>query len=106
MNIRLHEKYNKEITKNLKDKFKYKNNLEIPKLLKVVINKYVKKKNEPIKPILKDSILIFMISIVCEYIYTNFKSIFELEYIIIEVIFYISFFCINYISFIFLTRFI
>ena len=38
MNIRLQEKYNKEITKNLKEKFKYKNNLEIPKLEKVVIN--------------------------------------------------------------------
>ena len=38
MNIRLHEKYKKEITKNLKDKFKYKNDLEIPKLEKVVIN--------------------------------------------------------------------
>jgi len=38
MNIRLWEKYNKEITKNLKDKFKYKNDLEIPKLEKVVIN--------------------------------------------------------------------
>ena len=38
MNIRLHDKYNKEITKILKDKFKYKNDLEIPKLEKVVIN--------------------------------------------------------------------
>jgi len=38
MNIRLQERYNKEITKNLKEKFKYKNNLEIPKLEKVVIN--------------------------------------------------------------------
>ena len=38
MNIRLQEKYNKEISKNLKDKFKYKNELEIPKLQKVVIN--------------------------------------------------------------------
>ena len=38
MNIRLQEKYNKEITKNLKDKFKYKNDLEIPRLKKVVIN--------------------------------------------------------------------
>ena len=38
MNVRLQEKYNKEITKNLKDKFKYKNDLEIPKLEKVVIN--------------------------------------------------------------------
>ena len=38
MNIRLQEKYKKEITKTLKDKFKYKNNLEIPKLEKVVIN--------------------------------------------------------------------
>ena len=38
MNIRLHEKYKKEITKTLKDKFKYKNDLEIPKLEKVVIN--------------------------------------------------------------------
>ena len=38
MNIRLQEKYKKEITKTLKDKFKYKNDLEIPKLEKVVIN--------------------------------------------------------------------
>ncbi len=38
MNTRLQEKYKKEIVKNLKDKFKYKNDLEIPKLEKVVIN--------------------------------------------------------------------
>ena len=38
MYIRLQEKYKKEITKTLKDKFKYKNDLEIPKLEKVVIN--------------------------------------------------------------------
>ena len=38
MDIRLQEKYKKEITKTLKDKFKYKNNLEIPKLEKIVIN--------------------------------------------------------------------
>ena len=38
MNIRLQDKYKKEITKTLKDKFKYKNNLEIPKLEKIVIN--------------------------------------------------------------------
>ena len=38
MNIRLYEKYKKEITKSLKNKFKYKNDLEIPKLEKVVIN--------------------------------------------------------------------
>ena len=38
MNTRLQEKYKKEITKTLKDKFKYKNDLEIPKLEKVVIN--------------------------------------------------------------------
>ena len=38
MNTRLHDKYNKEITKNLKDKFKYQNDLEIPRLEKVVIN--------------------------------------------------------------------
>ena len=38
MNIRLQEKYKKEITKTLKDKFKYKNDLEVPKLEKVVIN--------------------------------------------------------------------
>lgn len=38
MNIRLQEKYKKEIAKTLKDKFKYKNDLEIPKLEKVVIN--------------------------------------------------------------------
>ena len=38
MNTRLQEKYKKEIAKTLKDKFKYKNDLEIPKLEKVVIN--------------------------------------------------------------------
>ena len=38
MNTRLHEKYKKEISKTLKDKFKYKNDLEIPKLEKIVIN--------------------------------------------------------------------
>ena len=38
MNARLQEKYKKEIMNTLKDKFKYKNNLEIPKLEKVVIN--------------------------------------------------------------------
>ena len=38
MNTRLQEIYKKEITKTLKDKFNYKNNLEIPKLEKVVIN--------------------------------------------------------------------
>ena len=30
MNIRLQEKYKKEITKTLKDKFKYKNDLYVP----------------------------------------------------------------------------
>ena len=38
MNTRLQEKYEKEIVNNLKDKFKYNNNFEIPKLEKVVIN--------------------------------------------------------------------
>ena len=38
MNTRLQEKYKKGIAKTLKDKFKYKNDLEIPKLEKVVIN--------------------------------------------------------------------
>ena len=38
MIVRLHEKYKKEITNTLKDKFNYKNNLEIPKLEKIVIN--------------------------------------------------------------------
>ena len=38
MNVRLQEKYKKEIVNILKDKFKYKNDLEIPKLEKVVIN--------------------------------------------------------------------
>ena len=38
MNIRLQEKYKTEITKTLKDKFKYKNDLEIPKLKKIVVN--------------------------------------------------------------------
>ena len=38
MNTRLQEKYKKEIVNILKDKFKYKNNFEIPRLEKVVIN--------------------------------------------------------------------
>ena len=38
MKVRLYEKYKKEITNNLKDKFNYKNDLEIPKLEKIVIN--------------------------------------------------------------------
>ena len=38
MTVRLREKYKKEITNTLKEKFNYKNDLEIPKLQKVVIN--------------------------------------------------------------------
>ena len=38
MTVRLYEKYKKEITISLKDKFNYKNDLEIPKLEKIVIN--------------------------------------------------------------------
>ena len=38
MTARLHEKYKKEITNLLKEKYNYKNDLEIPKLEKVVIN--------------------------------------------------------------------
>jgi len=38
MTVRLHEKYKKEITSILKQKYNYKNDLEIPKLEKVVIN--------------------------------------------------------------------
>jgi large subunit ribosomal protein L5 len=38
MTVRLYEKYKKEITNTLKHKFNYKNNLEIPKLEKIVIN--------------------------------------------------------------------
>ena len=38
MNVRLQDKYKKEITKNLKDKFNYKNKFEIPRLEKIVIN--------------------------------------------------------------------
>ena len=38
MIVRLQEKYKKEIVNSLKDKFKYKNDFEIPKLKKVVIN--------------------------------------------------------------------
>tara|TARA_A100001011_G_scaffold213482_1_gene221596 strand:- start:13 stop:558 length:546 start_codon:yes stop_codon:yes gene_type:complete len=38
MTVRLYEKYNKEITTKLKEKFNYKNDLEIPKLEKIVIN--------------------------------------------------------------------
>ncbi|MDC0227917.1 50S ribosomal protein L5 [Alphaproteobacteria bacterium] len=38
MNVRLQDKYKKEIMDNLKNKFKYKNQYEIPKLEKIVIN--------------------------------------------------------------------
>ena len=38
MDTRLQVKYKKEIVNILKDKFKYNNNLEIPKLEKIVIN--------------------------------------------------------------------
>ena len=38
MTVRLHEKYKKEITNTLKEKYNYKNRFEIPKLEKVVIN--------------------------------------------------------------------
>ena len=38
MTVRLQDKYNNEITKSLKEKFNYKNDFEIPKLEKVVIN--------------------------------------------------------------------
>ena len=38
MIARLHEKYKKEITNTLKEKYNYKNSFEIPKLEKVVIN--------------------------------------------------------------------
>ena len=40
-------------------------------IFKILINKYVEK-NKPIKPIFKNSILIFIISIVTNYIYINF----------------------------------
>ena len=38
MTVRLYEKYKKEITTTLKQKYNYKNSFEIPKLEKVVIN--------------------------------------------------------------------
>ena len=38
MSVRLQEKYKNEIIGKLKDKFKYKNELEIPRLEKVIIN--------------------------------------------------------------------
>ena len=38
MTIRLQEKYKKEIINVLKEKFNYKNEMQIPKLEKVVIN--------------------------------------------------------------------
>ena len=38
MSVRLKEKYNKEIISVLKEKFNYKNKMQIPKLEKVVIN--------------------------------------------------------------------
>ena len=39
MDVRLQEKYKKEIVGILKNKFNYKNDFEIPKLEKVVLNK-------------------------------------------------------------------
>ena len=38
MTVRLHEKYIKEITNTLKEKYNYQNSFEVPKLEKVVIN--------------------------------------------------------------------
>ena len=38
MKVRLQEKYENEIIKVLKDKFNYKNDMQIPKLEKIVIN--------------------------------------------------------------------
>lgn len=38
MTVRLQDKYNNEIAKSLKEKFNYKNDFQIPKLEKVVIN--------------------------------------------------------------------
>ena len=38
MTVKLQDKYNNEIAKSLKDKFNYKNDFQIPKLEKVVIN--------------------------------------------------------------------
>ena len=38
MTVRLQEKYNNEISKSLKTKFNYKNDFQIPKLEKIVIN--------------------------------------------------------------------
>ena len=38
MTVRLYEKYKKEITTTLKEKYNYKNSFEVPKLEKVVIN--------------------------------------------------------------------
>lgn len=38
MSVRLQDKYNNEIIKNLTEKFKYNNPMQIPKLDKVVIN--------------------------------------------------------------------
>ena len=38
MTVRLQDKYKKEIMDKLKDKFKYKNHFEIPRLKKIVIN--------------------------------------------------------------------
>ena len=35
---RLQEKYNKEMVKALKEKFSFKNVMEVPKLIKVVVN--------------------------------------------------------------------
>jgi large subunit ribosomal protein L5 len=39
---RLKEKYSKEVIKNLQDKFQYKSSMQVPKLVKIVLNQGVK----------------------------------------------------------------
>ena len=39
---------------------------------KIIINKYINKNDKPFKPILKDSIMIFILIIISDQLYKNF----------------------------------
>ena len=42
---------------------------------KFILNKYINKKDKPIKPIFKDSIIIFIVVIISKILYTNLFEI-------------------------------
>ena len=44
-------------------------------IFKFVLNKYINKENKPIKPLLKDSIIIFIIIIISNLLYKNYLGI-------------------------------